>query len=170
MQTAKLTTATYTQCFTRFRDCIGSHISGCCYHGWSHNSAVSQTEVLEFYRFSKVSIYVCTIIVEICNSSLLSILYLLSFPLPYPLLFLLPRKAQIPLAAIPEADTTAIADTQQLYEEIRPSPVAPAPGTPAAPMHHVEYEDVKPAVGVAESGGTYHVTLCSAYGVPLERI
>ena len=64
--------------------------------------------------------------------------------------------------------------TQQLYEEIRdvdPSPpniVAPesTPGTPAAPMHHVEYEDVKPAVGVAESGGTYHFTLCSAYGVP----
>ena len=67
--------------------------------------------------------------------------------------------------------------TQQLYEEIKdvdPSPpniVAPenTPGTPAAPMHHVEYEDVKPAVGVAESGGTYHFTLCSAYGVPLER-
>ena len=66
--------------------------------------------------------------------------------------------------------------TQQLYEEIRdvdPSPlniVAPGdtPGTRAAPMHHVEYEDVKPAVGVAESGGTYHFTLCSAYGVPLE--
>ena len=61
--------------------------------------------------------------------------------------------------------------TQQLYEEIRdvdPSPQAPE-RTPAAPMHHVEYEDVKPAVGVAESGGTYHFTLCSAYGVPLER-
>ena len=66
-----------------------------------------------------------------------------------------------------ETDTV---ETQQLYEEIRdvdPSPpniVAPesTPGTPAAPMHHVEYEDVKPAVGVAESGGTYHFTLCSA--------
>ena len=46
------------------------------------------------------------------------------------------------------------------------------PGTPAALMHlhhSVEYEDVKPAVGVAESGGAYHFTLCSAYGVPLER-
>ena len=42
-------------------------------------------------------------------------------------------------------------------------------GTQAAPMHHVEYEDVKPAVGVADSGGAYHFTLCSAYGVPLER-
>ena len=49
-----------------------------------------------------------------------------------------------------------------------PNIVAPesTPGTPAAPMHHVEYEDVKPAVGVAES---YHFTLCSAYGMPLER-
>ena len=42
-------------------------------------------------------------------------------------------------------------------------------GTPAAPMHHVEYEDVKPAVGVAESGGTYHFTLLGNNGVPLER-
>ena len=68
------------------------------------------------------------------------------------------------------------AGTQQLYEEIRdvdPSPpniVAPesTPGTPEAPMHHVEYEDEKPAVGV-ESGGSYHFTSCSAYGVRLER-
>ena len=83
---------------------------------------------------------------------------------------------QTPLASIPEVNTTssAVSATQQLYEEIRdvdPSPpniVAPesTPGTPAAPMQHVEYEDVKP---VAESGGTYHFTLCSAYGVPLER-
>ena len=67
--------------------------------------------------------------------------------------------------------------TEELYEEIRdvdpshPNIVAPenTPGTPAAPMHHVEYEDVKPAVGVAELGGTYHFTLCSAYGVPLDN-
>ena len=95
-------------------------------------------------------------------------------PPPHP-----PSTAQIPLAAITEDDATipAAIATQQLYEEIGdvdPSPpniVAPesTPVTPAAPMHHVEYEDVKPAVGVAESGGTYHFTLCSAYGVPLER-
>ena len=84
---------------------------------------------------------------------------------------------QIRLADIPEVDTImpTIMATQQLYEEINPSPpniVPPesTPGTPAAPMHHVEYEyeDVKPAVGVAEFGGAYHFTLCSAYGVPLE--
>ena len=94
-----------------------------------------------------------------------------------------PTKAQISLTALSEVNTTIPAASatqqqqeQQLYEEIRdvdPSPpniVAPesTPGTPAAPMHHVEYEDVKPAVGV-ESEGTYHFTLCSAYGLPLER-
>ena len=26
-------------CF-QVRDCIGGHVSGCCYHDWSHNSAV----------------------------------------------------------------------------------------------------------------------------------
>ena len=64
--------------------------------------------------------------------------------------------------------------TQQLYEEIRdvdpqPPDIEAPESTPGTPMYHVEYEDVKPAVGVAESGGTYHFTLCSAYGVPLER-
>ena len=48
-----------------------------------------------------------------------------------------------------------------------PNIVAPesTPETPEAPMHHVEYEDVKPAVGVE----SYHFTLCSAYGMQLEK-
>ena len=41
----------------RFWDCIGSHISVCCYHDWSHNSAVLQTEVSGFRRYTKVSGY-----------------------------------------------------------------------------------------------------------------
>lgn len=82
---------------------------------------------------------------------------------------LFPSKDLHPFADIPKADTTLNADVaaQLLYEEIRGAPVPVTPvSTPVTPADHVESEDMKPGDGVAESGGTYHFTMCSAYGVP----
>ena len=56
--------------------------------------------------------------------------------------------------------------TQQFYEEISDVSVSKNTVSTAA----IKYENVNPATtvqGVAEPGGNYDFTLCSAYGVPL---
>ena len=40
----------------RFRECIGSHVTGCCYHDWSHNSAVLQVELNTNTKVSLINI------------------------------------------------------------------------------------------------------------------
>ena len=89
-------------------------------------------------------------------------------------------KELIPLYAIPKGSTATPANMppQQLYEEISDVatphstgnivPPRSSPETAVADAMRHQYEDVE-AAGLHGEGGSYHITLCSAYGVPLDH-